>query len=223
MRLIIASVNRSESTSRPPLMDWKMGVSTVSKIAGHGIVIFALFLSSCSKSTFHGASEVSSSQISNQPESVSVEQATQSQTCGDQVYIQWQGKVKECIISQRKPFNFRTGECSNMKPTRYSCNWQEVSNELAIHGSAVEAKLQESQKEGGKLVACGVSEDGLITVFQWFRPPKSQGAVCSFDQSQVDVKTECFEINIGNDPIQIPTTEAERDQRVNECMQKVKG
>lgn len=182
-------------------------------------LVLALFITGCSSATFTGASKISNAQNSQAVVSPDSPRAG----CGDKVNIRWEGKAKECIVGEGRPFDFRTGECSVMKAPSYECTWQNLSNELASQEFAAESQLQISQKDGGRLIACGVSADGLITIFQWFKPPESQGQGCSLDQSQIQVKTECFEINLGPDPIQIPANEAERDQKVYECLQKARG
>jgi hypothetical protein len=182
-------------------------------------LVLATFITACSSAKFSGASEISNTQ-SNQ---TVILPDPSSARCGDKVNIRWEGKAKECIVGQGRPFDFRTGECSVMKAPSYECTWQNLSNELVNQGFPAESQFQTSQKEGGRLIACGVSPDGLITIFQWFNPPASQGQDCSLDQSQIQVKTECFEIDLGPDPIQIPANEAERDQKVYECLQKARA
>lgn len=186
---------------------------------GWGGLFLPLFIISCSNASFTGASKISKAQNSQAVVSPDSPKAG----CGDKVNIRWEGKAKECIVGQGRPFDFRTGECSVMKAPSYECTWQNLSNELASQEFAAESQLQTSQKDGGRLIACGVSLDGLITIFQWFKPPESQGQDCSLDQSQIQVKTECFEIDLGPEPIKIPANEAERDQKVYECLQKARG
>ena len=183
-----------------------------------GSLCLFLFLWSCSRPTFSGSAKLIS-----QPTIPAESDANAVPAkCGDKVTIRWDGKAKECIIDKGKIFDFGTNTCTSLKASPYECTWKNVTTELTKLEFDVESKLKAKQNDGSHLIACGFSEDTLMTVFQWVKLPDSRPDDCAYDMSQIKIQTECYEYDLGPDPVEQPKTEIERNQKVYECLRKVK-
>ena len=137
---------------------------------------------------------------------------------GDKATINWTGPAKECIIDQRRTFNFDAQKCSQMREAPFTCDWENVVRELTKR-NLLTKELEQSSTNGGKLVSCGMSQDANRIVVQWIRSTAGATVDCS-DPSSVQVTTGCYRRLTAEDPAP-PTTPEEKQKAVYECIENL--
>lgn len=136
---------------------------------------------------------------------------------GDRVVFAFSGPVKACIDSG-KTWHFETKTCVDMPKASFACDWPTLQEKLKELNLLTET-LQKDAAAGAKLVSCGQSSDGNRMAVQWLRP--ISGVSCQKLQEGFGVTTGCYTHYVDRDPPPPATTDAERRQRVNECLKSL--
>jgi hypothetical protein len=136
---------------------------------------------------------------------------------GDRVTFAFSGAVKECIDSG-KTWHFETKTCVAMPKAAFTCDWETLQVKLKELNLLTET-LQKDAAAGAKLVSCGQSGDGNRMAVQWLKPVS--GVSCQKLQEGYGVTTGCYTHYVDKDPPPPATTDAERRQRVSECLKSL--
>lgn len=140
---------------------------------------------------------------------------------GEKLNVEWAGEVKECLIDQGKTYNFELKRCAEMRQSKFSCTWDNVTKELEDRGLLTDV-LSADSKSGAKLVSCGQSEDGNRIVVQWVSIPEGGTVDCKKASTGASITTGCYTLyKSGETRPDTPSNEDERAQQVYDCMNRL--
>ncbi len=191
------------------------------------IIWLSLLVFSCTqKKSFSAApaaaTEADASAIAIDPPSVEPVVSTDEKSLGecvdgDRVIFAFSGAVKECIDSGRT-WHFESKTCMAMPKASFTCDWTTLQGKLTELNLLTDT-LKKDYAAGAKLVSCGQSADGNRIAVQWLRPVS--GVSCEKLQEGFGITTGCYTHYVDRDPPPPATTDAERRERVSECLKSL--
>lgn len=189
-----------------------------------GTLVLTLFLVTCSQQK--SFSRQAAIEEDNHPSAIVDEQSSSVATAvtsldscveGDRAIVSWAGPIKECMDSGRT-WHFETKSCVDMPKAIFICDWDTIQDKLK-ELNLLSDTLKADAASGAKLVSCSQSADGNRIAVQWLKPVG--GVSCQNLQEGLGVTTGCYTHYVDRQSPPPATTEAEKRQRVNECLQNL--
>ncbi len=129
--------------------------------------------------------------------------------------LEFPEKIKACL-TQDKVFNYDADACTTMGKALWTCDFATLTTNLTDIELAT-APLDKERSNGGKLIGCGASNDGLKIIAQFFyKNAKAPANDCKFS-AQGKVVSVCFQKFTDVAPA-VPTTDAAKKAYVASCM-----
>lgn len=123
--------------------------------------------------------------------------------------------IKACLLRDRL-YNFDANTCTGMGKALWPCDLATLTSNLTDIELST-APLENERRNGGKLIGCGASNDGLRIVAQFFyRNVSAPTNDCKFS-AQGHVVSVCFQKFVDRAPV-VPVTDAAKKAYVATCM-----